>query len=67
MAQPTETTAPFKIKFTSREVIAWGCMALIKRMLDSMNFRTAASQRDLPETSFNLGYPPVLPIQTKIG
>lgn len=31
----------------------------MKRMLDSMNFRTAASQWDLPEPGSNRGYPPV--------
>lgn len=55
MVQATETTAPFEIKFTSREVSAWGCMALMKRMLDSMDFRAAASQWDLPEPGSNRG------------
>lgn len=59
MAQPSETSSAFEIKFTSREVSAWGGMALMKRMLDSMNFRTAASQWDLPEPGSNRGYPPV--------
>ncbi len=31
----------------------------MKRMLDSMNFRTAASQWDLPGPGSNRGYPPV--------
>lgn len=34
-------------------------MALVKRMLDSMSFHTAALQWDLPEPGSNLGYPPV--------
>lgn len=59
MAQASETSPAFEIKFTSREVSAWGGMALMKRMLDSMNFRTAASQWDLPEPGSNRGYPPV--------
>ena len=59
MAQPSETSSAFEIKFTSREVSAWGGLALMKRMLDSMNFRTAASQWDLPGPGSNRGYPPV--------
>ena len=38
----------FEIKFTSREVSAWGGMALLKRMLDQMGFRQAAAGWDLP-------------------
>lgn len=34
-------------------------MALMKRMLDSMNFRAAASRWDLPAPGSNRGYPPV--------
>ena len=59
MAQPSEASSSVEIKLTSREISAWGGMALIKRMLDSMNFRTAASQWDLPEPGSNRGYPPV--------
>jgi len=44
MVQASEASSPFEIKFTSREVSAWRGMALMKRMLDSMNFRSAASQ-----------------------
>lgn len=32
---------PFDLKFTSREVTAWGGLALLKRMLDGMGFRQA--------------------------
>ena len=49
MAQALDAQVPIEIKFTSREVSAWGGMALMKRMLDSMNFREAAMQWDLPE------------------
>lgn len=59
MAQSSETSSAFEIKFTPREVSAWGGLALMKRMLDSMNFRTAASQWNLPEPGSNRGYPPV--------
>lgn len=56
------TSAPdsgFKVKFSNREVSAWGGMALLKRMLDQMGFRQAASGWDLPQPGSNRGYPPV--------
>ena len=59
MAQPSGAADDFEIKFTSREVSAWGGLALMKRMLDSMSFHTAASQWNLPEPGSNRGYPPV--------
>ena len=58
MTQPTDRSSAFEIKFTSREVSAWGGMALMKRMLDSMGFRHAATQWDLPAPGSNRGYPP---------
>ena len=59
MAHASETSPAFGIKFTSREVSAWGGMALMKRMLDSMGFQNAATQWDLPGPGSNRGYPPV--------
>ena len=59
MSQPSGITEDFEIKFTSREVSAWGGLALMKRMLDSMSFRNAASRWNLPEPGSNRGYPPV--------
>ena len=35
------TDNPFELKFTSREVSAWGGLALLKRMLDGLNFKEA--------------------------
>lgn len=49
----------FEIKFTDREISAWGGVALMKRMLDQMEFRQAASGWDLPQPGSNRGYPPV--------
>lgn len=49
----------FKVKFSNREVSAWGGMALLKRMLDQMGFRAAATGWDLPPPGSNRGYPPV--------
>ena len=43
---PPET--PFDLKFTSREVTAWGGLALLKRMLDGMGFKEAVQSWGLP-------------------
>lgn len=49
----------FDIKFTHREISAWGGMALMKRMLDQMGLQQAAATWDLPQPGSNRGYPPV--------
>jgi hypothetical protein len=38
----SDPKSPFEIKFTSREVSAWGGLALLKQMLSSMDFKQAA-------------------------
>jgi hypothetical protein len=53
----------FKIKFSNREISAWGGMALLKRMLDQMSFRQAASGGDLPPPGSSRGYPSVQQIE----
>ena len=53
---PSET--PFDLKFTSREVTAWGGLALLKRMLDGMGFQAALQSWDLPQPGSNRGYAP---------
>ncbi len=53
---PPET--PFDLKFTSREVTAWGGLALLKRMLDAMGFRDAVQSWQLPQPGSNRGYRP---------
>jgi len=52
------TETPFDLKFTSREVTAWGGLALLKRMLDGMGFRQAVQSWDLPPPGSNRGYRP---------
>ena len=52
---PPET--PFDLKFTSREVTAWGGLVLLKRMLDGMGFKEAVQSWDLPQPGANRGYP----------
>ena len=50
--------APFDLKFTSREVTAWGGLALLKRMLEGMGFKEAVQSWDLPQPGSNRGYRP---------
>lgn len=47
----------FSVGFTDREVTAWGGLALLKQMLDSMGFRRAVGSWGLPESGSNRGYP----------
>jgi hypothetical protein len=47
----------FSVGFSSREVTAWGGVALLKQMLDSMAFHKAVSGWGLPESGSNRGYP----------
>lgn len=49
---------PFDLKFTSREVTAWGGLALLKRMLDGMGFKEALQSWQLPQPGSNRGYAP---------
>lgn len=52
------TQDPFDVKFTSREVSAWGGLALLKRMLDGLGFKAAMQSWDLPKPGSNRGYAP---------
>lgn len=49
---------PFDLKFTSREVTAWGGLALLKRMLDGLDFKSALRGLGLPQPGSNRGYAP---------
>jgi hypothetical protein len=55
IALPSEQ--PFDLKFTSREVTAWGGLALLKRMLDGLDFKAALQSWDLPPPGCHLGTP----------
>ena len=57
---------PFDLKFTSREVTAWGGLALLKRMLDAMDFRAGVQSWDLPPPGSNRGYAPVQLVEQMI-
>lgn len=49
----------FTVNFSSREVTAWGGLALFKQMLDSMAFREAGAGWELPQPKSNRGYAPL--------
>mgnify|MGYP003601625623 FL=1 len=49
----------FSVSFSDREVTAWGGLALLKQMLDSMGFREAGAGWGLPELGSNRGYAPL--------
>ena len=52
------TPDSFDVKFTSREVSAWGGLTLLKRMLDGMDFKSAMQSWGLPKPGSNRGYAP---------
>ncbi|NJS35647.1 MAG: IS1380 family transposase [Brachymonas sp.] len=56
----------FDLKYTSREVTAWGGLALLKRMMDGMGLRGAIADWDLPAPGSNRGYAPVQLIEQMI-
>ena len=43
MSQARVSGDGFSVSFTDREVTAWGGLALLKRMLDSMGLRQAVA------------------------
>jgi len=52
------TYDPFELKFSTREVTAWGGLALLKRMLDGLDFRAGVRSWQLPAPGSNRGYAP---------
>ncbi len=48
----------FKLRFTEKEITAWGGMGLMKQMLDRIGFSNAAESCELPEPGSNRGYAP---------
>lgn len=56
----------FDLKYTSREVTAWGGLALLKRMMDGLGLREAISGWELPAPGSNRGYAPVQLIEQMI-
>ena len=49
---------PVRFEFTSREVTAWGGLALLKRMLDGLDFKSALRGLGLPQPGSNRDYAP---------
>jgi hypothetical protein len=48
----------FELRFTDKEITAWGGMGLMKRLLDHLDFDTALRLAALPQPRSNRGYPP---------
>ncbi len=56
----------FDLKYTSREITAWGGLAILKRMMDGMGLREAIQSWDFPEPRSNRGYAPVQLVEQMI-
>ena len=48
----------FDLRFTDKEITAWGGMGLMKRMLDHLGFEPALAAAGLPPPGSNRGYRP---------
>ena len=48
----------FDLRFTDKEITAWGGMGLMKRMLDHLGFESALTASGLPQPGSNRGYRP---------
>ena len=48
----------FELRFTDKEITAWGGMALMKQMLDHLGFDAALAGCGLPQPGSNRGYKP---------
>ena len=49
----------FELRFTDKEITAWGGMGLMKRMLDRIGFDSALEACDFPKPGSNRGYSPI--------
>ncbi len=48
----------FDLRFSDKEITAWGGMAVMKRMLEHLNFDAALKTCGLPQPGSNRGYQP---------
>jgi len=48
----------FDLRFTDKEITAWGGMGIMKRMLDHLGFESALTAAGLPQPGSNRGYRP---------
>jgi hypothetical protein len=46
----------FNLRFSDKEITAWGGMAVMKRLLDHLGFQGAHSASSLPQLGNNRGY-----------
>jgi hypothetical protein len=46
-----------QLRFTDKDITSWGAMALIKRMLDHLDFQSVLSRCGLPAPGSNRAYP----------
>jgi hypothetical protein len=53
----------FELRFTDKEISAWGGMGLMKRMLDHVGLQSALERCELPQPGSNRGYKPEQLIQ----
>ena len=48
----------FELRFSDKEVTAWGGLAVMKQMLDHLDFAGALKRAQLPQPGSNRGYRP---------
>ena len=48
----------FDLRFSDKEITAWGAMAVMKRMLEHLQFDAARMACGLPQPGSNRGYRP---------
>ena len=48
----------FELRFSDKEITAWGGMGIMKRMLDHLGFEAALTVAGLPQPGSNRGYRP---------
>ena len=46
----------FELRFSDKEITAWGGMGIMKRMLDHLGFESALKEAGLPQPGSNRGY-----------
>jgi virulence-associated protein VapD len=49
----------FELRYSDKEITAWGGMGLMKRMLDHLKFNQALESAQLPQPCSNRGYSPI--------
>lgn len=56
-----------KIQFTNKAITPWGGIALMKNMLDQMNFKEVLNSINLPKQGSNRGYDPKILIEALLA